>query len=190
MRTVLLQRTLGFVLLIVGFSLPAASAQTSLLNLQSITRKAGFIFAGVVVSVERAPATSGAIGSMRISFRVDRALRGVHVGQILTLNQWSGLWVNGGGRYRVGERLVVFLHPRSRAGLTSAVGGRLGQFEMDLQGNVVLRPDQIALFTPTSEAPLATGKARTSLSISPAQSRAVMAWDDFARAVRLAATQP
>jgi hypothetical protein len=42
-------------------------------------------------------------------------------------------------RYRVGERMVLILHPASRLGLTSPVGGAIGRYEIDKLGRVVVR---------------------------------------------------
>jgi hypothetical protein len=106
-----------------------------------LTRKAGFIFAGRVLRVERPTPQPERVPLVRITFRVDQALRGVRRGQAFVLTQWAGAWDNG-PQYREGQRLLVFLYPRGRTGLSSVVGGRLGQFDMDASGNIVLRSDQ------------------------------------------------
>jgi hypothetical protein len=106
-----------------------------------LTRKAGFIFAGRVLRVERPAPQPDRVLVVRITLRVDQALRGVRRGQTFTLTQWAGAWDNG-PQYRPGQRLLLFLYPRSRTGLTSVVGGRLGQFDLDASGNIVLRDDQ------------------------------------------------
>lgn len=111
------------------------------LSLTQLTRKAGFIFAGRVLRVERPAPQPDRVPMVRITFRVEQALRGVWRGQSFTLTQWAGAW-DSGPQYRPGQRLLLFLYPRSRTGLTSVVGGRLGQFELDARGNVVLRGDQ------------------------------------------------
>ncbi|GAC1428679.1 MAG: hypothetical protein NVS1B11_11280 [Terriglobales bacterium] len=46
-------------------------------------------------------------------------------------------------RYFVGERLLLFLYPPSKLGLTSPVGGSLGRFNLDSAGNVALRPEYL-----------------------------------------------
>ena len=111
------------------------------LSLSQLTRKAGFIFAGRVLRVERPAPQPDRVLVVRITLRVDQALRGVRRGQTFTLTQWAGAWDNG-PQYRPGQRLLLFLYPRSRTGLTSVVGGRLGQFDLDASGNIVLRDDQ------------------------------------------------
>lgn len=111
------------------------------LTLTQLTRKAGYIFAGRVLRVERPTPQADRVPVIRITFRVEQALRGVRRGQSFVLTQWAGAWENG-PQYRQGQRLLVFLYPRGRTGLTSVVGGRLGQFDLDAGGNIVLRRDQ------------------------------------------------
>ena len=72
-----------------------------------------------------------------ITFHVENAIRGVNPGEYLTIRQWMGVW-SSGQRYRVGERLLLFLYPPSKLGLTSCVGGGLGRFDVDPRGRVWL----------------------------------------------------
>jgi hypothetical protein len=65
------------------------------------------------------------------------SIRGVREGHSLEVREWAGLW-NSGERYRVGERVVRFLYPLSRLGLTSPVGGALGRFDVTSQQEIVL----------------------------------------------------
>jgi hypothetical protein len=174
-------------LVVVAFS-QLAGAGPAPLTLETMTRKAGLIFAGQVVGIDRVRNAPGNAGTVRVSFRVERAIRGVHVGQIFTINQWAVLWENGSERYRIGQRLMLFFYPRSRAGLTSAIGGRLGQFEMDHTGNLVLRADQIAMFAGQPLQKPIDGKDPDGLSRSPLPGhRAMLGYGDFVRAVRQAA---
>ena len=118
---------------------PTASAP----DLRSMAAKSGYIFAGTVVRVQRSAPPSGTIETVRITFHVDQPMRGVQAGQIFTIREWAGLW-NAGDHYRVGERVVLFLYPTSRLGLTSPVGGRSGHFTVDNKGNVpaIARPSR------------------------------------------------
>lgn len=116
------------------------------LSLTQLTRKAGFIFAGRVLRVEHPPASAGTVPVMQVVLRVERALRGARSGEVFTLTQWAGAW-DRGAQYRPGQRLLLFLYPRGPAGLTSVVGGRLGEFEVDAAGNIVLRGDQQRLLS-------------------------------------------
>jgi hypothetical protein len=111
-----------------------------------MARAAGMIFSATVTRIERRPAGSGeAVETVRVTFHVERAVRGVTPGEDLVISQWIGLWA-GGQRYRMGERLVLFLYPRSRLGLSSCVGGRLGRFEVDARGRVLLSGEQASGF--------------------------------------------
>jgi hypothetical protein len=91
-----------------------------------IARAAGAIFSGTVISIARHPATQGqAVETVAITFHVENAIRGATPGEDLTISQWIGLW-SGGQRYRVGERVLLFLYPPSKLRLTSCVAGGMG----------------------------------------------------------------
>jgi len=105
-------------------------------TLQLITRQAGYIFVGKVIAVKQVQAANpDEVASMRVTFRVEQALRGVRAGTDFVLSEWAGLW-NGGERYRLGSRILLFLYPKSRLGLTSPVAGRQGRFDVDRTGDV------------------------------------------------------
>ena len=106
---------------------------------------------------------------MRITFRVEQAVRGTQTGANISMRQWVGLW-NSGERYRVGERVVLFLYPRSKLGLTSSVAGPIGRFAVDTRGTLALSPQHTSFLR---RHPVLGGKSRVSLS-------------DFALAVRQA----
>jgi hypothetical protein len=69
---------------------------------------------------------------------VDKAIRNVHRGQNLEINEWAGLWQSG-ERYRPGERVLLFLYPPSRLGLTSPVGNRAGRFAVNRAGLITVK---------------------------------------------------
>src|SRR5713226_7639591 len=156
--------------------LPSAAAQGPLAGhspppisgLRLLTRNSGYIFDGTVLSVERvAEADPSSLGAVQITFRVERAIRGVRNGQVLTIREWTGLW-NSGERYRTGERLLLFLYRPSKLGLTSPVGGSLGRFAIDSNDQVILNPECVdalssdpALSDPAIETGL-RGKSRWS----------------------------
>jgi hypothetical protein len=96
---------------------------------------AGIVFSGTVLAVEHVPATApDGLATVRVSFRVDEAVRGAVAGQVLTISEWQGLWESG-QRYRVGQRVVLSLYPPSRElGLTSPVGGDAGRIVVRRQG--------------------------------------------------------
>lgn len=136
------------------FSAPSGFAQ--------LARAAGIIFSGTVVRVERTSAIipGQSVGSVAITFHVESAIRGATAGEDLTITQWVGLW-SGGQRYQVGERLLLFLYPRSRIGLTSCVGAAMGRFAIDSSGYVWLSPQQIMAFRTD---PVLGGKSRVRIS--------------------------
>jgi hypothetical protein len=113
---------------------------------KQLSRRAGMIFAGTVLG-STPPATTidraipASIPAVQLSFRVDRAIAGVARGQVLTIREWAGAWSSSMQRPMIkGQHILIFLYPPSRLGLTSPVGGSLGQIALDANGkNVVER---------------------------------------------------
>jgi hypothetical protein len=119
-------------------SLSSRPSPAALSNLRQMARSSGYIFDGTVLSVQSiAPIETGSVATVQITFRIEQAIRGTRVGQVLTIREWAGLW-NSGERYRPGERLLLFLYSPSQLGLTIPVGGPLGRFTVDSSGNAVL----------------------------------------------------
>lgn len=148
--------------------LPIAPPGT--VGLPVVTRAAGAIFSGTVVSIERRPATTAqVVETVAITFHVDNAIRGVTPGENLTISQWIGLWTSG-QRYRIGEHVLLFLYPPSKLGLTSCVAGGMGRFSVDARGRVLLSAHHLSAFRAD---PVLGGKSRVRFS-------------DFALAVRRA----
>ncbi len=117
-------------------------------SLRQLTGQAGYIFAGTVTKVERVVASApNEVATVRITFRVEQGIRGVRTGAALQIRQWAGLW-NSGERYRVGERVVLFLYPPSKLGLTSPVGGALGRLPINSQGELLLGNTQLRALLP------------------------------------------
>src|SRR5579863_658281 len=113
----------------------------------SLTLQSGYIFSGTVKAVKRlSPTTSGSVAVMQITFYVNQGLRGARTGQTLVIREWSGLW-QAGERYRLGERVMLFLYPPSKLGLTSPVGGASGRFPVDPGGQVIIEPRKVGLPT-------------------------------------------
>jgi len=126
-----------------------------------IARAAGTIFSGTVTAIARRPATrSQAVETVAITFHVERALRGTTPGDNLTISQWIGLWSTG-QRYRVGERVLLFLYPPSKLGLTSSVAGPMGRFSVDPLGRVLLSAQHLSAFRTD---PVLGGKSRVVFS--------------------------
>jgi len=140
------------------------------IGLPEMARAAGTIFSGTVTAIARHPATQGqAIETVAITFHVEKAFRGVTPGEDFTISQWIGLW-SAGQRYRVGERVLLFLYPPSKLGLTSCVASPIGRFRIDPVGRVLLSAQHLSAFRAD---PVLGGKSRVSFT-------------DFALAVRQA----
>jgi hypothetical protein len=125
-------------------------------GLPQIVRAAGIIFSGQVTSVGRAdsflegaevhaasPSGQSAVATL-VTFKVEHALRGATTGQSLTIREWAGLWT-ARERYRVGERVLLFLYSPSKLGLTSSVSGLMGRFAIDSQGKIVMNEQNLSV---------------------------------------------
>jgi hypothetical protein len=118
----------------------------------SLILNAGYIFSGTVKTVERlVPRTSGSVAVMQITFHVDQGLRGARTGQTLVIREWAGLW-RSGDRYSPGQRVMLFLYPPSKLGLTSPMGGESGRFQVDPSGRVIIEPRKVG-FPPHTRIP-------------------------------------
>jgi hypothetical protein len=138
----LLMRSL--VLVILAMLATAAPAQRPPLaqpfapaTLGQMTRKAGMIFAGTVLRVER---ISADVPEIRTTFYVSRAVCGTRARQNVIVREF--LPTMELPPYRRGQKVFLFLYPDSGTGLTSPVGGTVGRFAVDQHGNVLLRSDQ------------------------------------------------
>ena len=133
-----------------------------------VVRAAGIIFSGRVTSIGRKPSSGGqATASTAVTFQVERAMRGASAGQSLTIHEWAGLWTSG-ERYRIGERMLLFLYFPGKLGLTSPVSGAMGRFAMDSHGRIIIGAQQAAILAADS---ILRGKT-------------VVPYADFAQAVR------
>ena len=112
-----------------------------------VTQSSGYIFAGTVKSVERVAPKGNGVGVVEINFHVDQGLRGVRTGQMLAIREWAALWESGES-YRLGERVLLFLYPPSKLGLTSPVQGPMGRFKIGPDGQIVLDPGRISFPAP------------------------------------------
>jgi hypothetical protein len=82
------------------------------------------------------------------------------------------LWSDG-ERYRVGERVLLFLYSPSKLGLTSPVAGAMGRFAMDSRGMIALSQQHVATLAAN---PILGGKT-------------VVSYADFARAVQVSSRE-
>jgi len=129
----------------------------------SLIRSSGYIFAGTVKSVERAAHRGNGVATVLVDFHVEDGIRGVRTGQTLAIREWAGLWETG-ERYRPGERVLLFLYPPSKLGLTSPVGGPMGRFRIGADGRVNFDPGGIGIPAPH---PGIRGRLRGPTRVSP-----------------------
>jgi hypothetical protein len=119
------------------------------------------IFSGTVTRVQPRPANAGqSVATVAITFHIENAILGTVRDRDFTISEWMGLW-SSGQRYRVGERVLLFLYPRSKLGLTSSVAGAMGRFTVDTQGGVLLSPLHMSAFRTH---PVIGGKSRLRFS--------------------------
>jgi hypothetical protein len=111
---------------------------------EQLVRAAGIIFSGRVRSIgQSASSSSSGSPSTFVTFQVEHAIRGALPGQNLTIHEWAGLRFSG-ERYRVGERVLLFLYSPGKLGLTSPVAGALGRFSVNSQGQIVMSAQHVA----------------------------------------------
>lgn len=133
----------------------AASFETAMLR--EVTRKAGFIFSGTVISIAPVRGTAdAAMDTVRITFSVHEAVRGVRPGKTFTMQEWAGLWSTEAGRFRPGDRVFLFLYPRSALGLTSVVGGPLGRYDLDSNWRIAGKNQKPQTFLDAPQRPRAS----------------------------------
>lgn len=108
-----------------GQAAPTAPPQSVEDAIHQMSDQAGVIFAGQVVAVRRHDEEGAGSGFVEVEFRVDQSILGCTAGVPYLLHEWAGLWT-GGPRYRVGQRLLMFLHAPGPSGLSSPIGGMDG----------------------------------------------------------------
>jgi hypothetical protein len=128
--------------------------------MEKLSGPAGIIFSGEVLRVEHAHTEDSEPATVLIQFRVEEALRGCVAGETIVIREWAGLWVRS-DRYHTGERVLMFLYPRSEAGLTSPVAGDLGKIKVGPQGELRLTPQQTRFLASQSNANSQSGARPT-----------------------------
>lgn len=108
----------------------AASATTLLpLDASELARRADRIFAGEVLSVERAVDASH-FRVMIVTVRVTEGIKNTYAGEIVVFKQIDEM-IPGWPHYQAGEQVMLFLTPVSRLGLTMPVGLGQGSFRVE-----------------------------------------------------------
>jgi hypothetical protein len=122
-------------------------------HLRQITGRAGLIFTGQVLAVAPIrPDGSDQISSIEITFQVEQGLRRPKTGQRFSIHEWPGLW-RPEERYRVGQRMMIFLYPPSSLGFTSPVSGSAGRCDIDRDGQISVKPVHLPI-PPTGPRPI------------------------------------
>jgi hypothetical protein len=173
-----MHRHLLRILLAAGLASPCAMvAQTRALSpatiptkLQQLAARSETIFSGIVTAITPTRPASGRTATVTITFEVENAIRGVKAGQTYSFREWAGLWA-AGPRYRIGQRLLLFLYPPSKLGLTSPVSGPSGVLAVDTQGRVLVPPPQGMSGIPPSPNTASTPLRVNDIAISLRRSR-------------------
>jgi len=155
--------------------LPSPIERPVIPRLPLLARKSGYIFSGTVKSIKCiAPTSKNSVPVMRLTFQVDKGYLGVHSGQELVIHEYAGLWQTRES-YRTGEKVLLFLYPPSKLGLTSPVGGMSGRFAVDPGGRIIVDPR-----------PTAGDPTRRPRPVRTVPTRGRLKPDQFARALRSA----
>jgi hypothetical protein len=103
--------------------------------LAELVKRAGIILVGQVYAIrmpagEANPGTSGGLHSsmphvVEIEFRVDQGVRGTSIGEPFVLRETEEQWRKG-PQFTPHERVIVFLYPPDKDGLSAPVGGAVG----------------------------------------------------------------
>jgi len=121
---------------------PLADLQFS--DLAGMVGQSALIFVGKVQSIVCEGVGKPVIPrTYRVTFRVQRGIKGAATGETVSVREWSGLWAAvGRPRFRVGEQTLVFFYAPSGSGVTSTVGGSNGKLEV--RGGEVTLPGEWA----------------------------------------------
>jgi hypothetical protein len=128
-----------------------------------------------------APDSDGS--TVQIAFKVEDGLRGASSGDIVVVREWAGLWT-GRPHYRIGEKVLIFLHASEQNGLTSPVGGPAGIFRFANDSTLKLSESQQRAIMRSPRLRDALGQSQADLP------RKNVPAVDFLRALRLAVAAP
>jgi hypothetical protein len=168
---------------------------------RQLSRRAGMIFAGTVLDTAtqtvteqngtsqtpaHAQSTPAPTPAVQLRFRVDEPIAGVERGQVLTIHEWAGGWSMHRPMSR-GQHILIFLYPPSRWGLTSPVGGALGQVALDSTGKNVAAQTTDAAIGPRSGASLQLRVTTDTVSVVQLERAIRSAREECPRSERCAA---
>jgi len=174
------RRMLVFVIALAGLCTVATAQQLDQLaaarvlgpQWRQMARASGMVFAGTVLGVEALPArTDRELPAIAVKLRVEHAIAGVQPGQVVTIREWAGAW-SSHRAMRTGQRMLLFFYLPSRLGLTSPVGGPMGQVALDPSGkNVAARAPVLMNDAMDSAMDNGAAHARQPRRVSAAQQR-------------------
>ena len=173
----------------VGAAATAASDQAAAERVlgphwQQLSRRAGLIFTGTVLSGQMQSARMDRpVPSVALRFRVDHGIAGATSGDTLTIHEWVGARTLH-PPMRPGDRLLLFLYPPSRLGLTSPIGGAQGQIRLDATGRNVVAAQSAAVLNAAQEAQSTSSAARR--PAVGAVGHSLVSVDQLERAIRSA----
>jgi hypothetical protein len=131
-------------MLLFALALPAQEPLVRQINLAEMTDSAGTIVHARILDLRFEPHPNYPnINTLKVTAEVLENIRGASARRI-TFREFAGRAQVIGKRvhnlqssYRVGQEIVIFLYPPSKAGFTSPVGGPQGKFEVIRQGDQV-----------------------------------------------------
>lgn len=114
-------RGVGVLLMaLLGGVTPGRAQETSVgAAIRSLAVAASDVIVGQVVAIQRHD------GVVDVVFHVDATLQG-SAQDSFKLREWAGLWPPGMQRYAIGQRVMLFAHAASAAGLSTPVRGSEG----------------------------------------------------------------
>ena len=114
----------------------ASGTSVRLVNLSEMVRLADRVFLGKCLSVEEQSEPSLSLPVVEYVFEVRHGIKGVQTGEKVVFRQVQSGQTGAAGipgvpSYRMGQEILLFLHPDSRLGLTSPVGLAQGVFRLE-----------------------------------------------------------
>ncbi|MBI3770687.1 MAG: hypothetical protein HY271_19635 [Deltaproteobacteria bacterium] len=141
---------LASILVLLAHARPAAATTLLLLDLDALTAAADRVFMGRVLTV-RSGRDSKGLPVTWTTFAVDAALKGAPPKTIEIKQLGVDAPLPDGGifhipalpSYRVGDEVILFLHPESREGFTSPVGFGQGRFRIRRDGGTPVAENDV-----------------------------------------------
>lgn len=177
--------------LVIAWARPAPATTVLPLDLDQMTAAADRVFLGRVVAVRTGRDAQG-LPSTWTTFTVEEAIKGAtsatveikQLGVDAPLADGTVFRIPSLPSYRVGEELILFLHPDSGAGFTSPVGLGQGRFRVHHRAGGAVAENDVGnanLATPASGGGAPSARARALTGAPSAPSGAIPVDDLLAR---------